>query len=140
MHPQSHHDHLARCGATTVELAFVLPIFLLIFVGIVEIGRAFMASHLLTNAARTSCRVGILPNKNVSDMKKAVADTMAHQGVSNYTTTVTVNGVKADDSTVIAAASEIAVSVTVPVHSICWLPRNRFLEGNITGQFSLARE
>lgn len=130
----------SRTGATTVELALVLPVFLLIVFGMVEVGRGFMTSHLLTNAARSGCRVGILPGKSVSDMTAAVEKTLANQGIDGYRTTVQISGVVADNSTVVSSNDEIAVSVAVAIDKISWLPFSRYLRGNITGQFTLVRE
>lgn len=48
--------HHTRRGAAAVEMALVLPLFLLVIFGIVEIGRAFMVEHLLANAARVGAR------------------------------------------------------------------------------------
>jgi Flp pilus assembly protein TadG len=49
-------------GAALVEFALVVPAFFLLLFAIVEFGRGFMVSSLLTNAARSGCRVGMLSN------------------------------------------------------------------------------
>ena len=132
--------HSRRRGASAVEMAFVLPVFLLVVFGVVEIGRGFMTRHLLANAARTGCRVGIVPGKKVSDMTAAVDGAMARQGVADYRTTVKVNGAVADDGTQISSNDEVAVSVAVAVGKISWLPWSGRLRGDITAQFTLVRE
>ena len=43
------------------EMALVLPLFLLLVFGIVEIGRAFAARQALTSAAREGARILVLP-------------------------------------------------------------------------------
>jgi Flp pilus assembly protein TadG len=134
------HFHRCRTGATTVELALVLPVFLLIVFTVVEIGRGFMTNHLLTNAARTGCRVGILPGKGVSDIAAAVDKAMANQGIRSYRTMVKINGIAAENSTVILSNDEIAVSVAAGFDKISWLPWSRYLHGDIVGQFTLVRE
>src|SRR5438128_1702420 len=62
----------ARGGAAAVEFAVVVPVFFLIFFGIVEIGRAFMVRGILDNAARAGCRTGILQGKSNTDVTSAV--------------------------------------------------------------------
>ena len=49
-----------RRGATTVEAAFVLPIFLLFIMGIYEYGRYLMVLHVSTNAARDGARLAVV--------------------------------------------------------------------------------
>ena len=48
-----------RRGASTVEFAFVAPVFFVMVLGIFEIGRACMVTELLTEAARRACREGV---------------------------------------------------------------------------------
>ena len=49
-----------RRGATTVEAAFVLPIFLLFIMGIYEYGRYLMVLHVATNASRDGARYAVV--------------------------------------------------------------------------------
>jgi Flp pilus assembly protein TadG len=48
-------------GTALIEMAFTLPLLLLISVGIIEFGRAFQTWQILTNAAREGARVAVLP-------------------------------------------------------------------------------
>jgi len=48
-------------GAALIEMAFTLPLLLLISIGIIEFGRAFQTWQILTNAAREGARVAVLP-------------------------------------------------------------------------------
>src|SRR6186997_3312083 len=54
--PSGQHGHrrsrTRRAGATTVELALVLPVFLVLFAGIVDFSRIFRHDLLLSHAAR----------------------------------------------------------------------------------------
>ena len=45
-------------GGALVELALVLPVLILVFVGTVDFGRVFYASQSLTNAARAGAQYG----------------------------------------------------------------------------------
>jgi len=48
-------------GTALLEMAFTLPLLLLISIGIIEFGRAFQTWQVLTNAAREGARVAVLP-------------------------------------------------------------------------------
>ena len=63
-----------RGGAATVETALVLPVFFMVMLGIVEMGRAFMVSQLLTNAAREGARTAIMNNSTNTEVENAVKD------------------------------------------------------------------
>jgi len=78
-------------GAALLEMAFTLPVLLLISVGIFEFGRAFEVWQVLTNAAREGARVAVLPG--ISDaMVTARVQQYANAGVldAGVTPTVTI--------------------------------------------------
>ncbi|MDH3394274.1 MAG: pilus assembly protein [Desulfobulbaceae bacterium] len=49
-----------QTGATVVEFAIIVPLFLLIIFGIVEYGIIYMQRHLVENAAREGVRRGVV--------------------------------------------------------------------------------
>ena len=63
-----------RRGAAAVELAIVLPVFLLVIFGIVEFGRAFMAEHILANGARLGARSAIVEGSTNAQVIQQVTD------------------------------------------------------------------
>ncbi len=78
-------------GAALLEMAFTLPLLLLISVSIFEFGRAFEVWQVLTNAAREGARVAVLPG--ISDaMVTARVQQYANSGVldAGVTPTVTI--------------------------------------------------
>jgi hypothetical protein len=48
--------HKEERGATAVELALILPVILMLLFGIIEFGRAYNASIVVTHAAREAVR------------------------------------------------------------------------------------
>lgn len=128
-----------RKGISAVELAVVIPVFIFLVFGIAEIGRAFMVTHLLNNAARNGCRTGILSGKTNSDITTAVDSSLSGQGISGYTTTVKVNGTVANASTA-ASDDQVTVTVSIPAANVTWLPLVRFLSGTLSGNYALRRE
>jgi Flp pilus assembly protein TadG len=129
----------ARPGTTTVEMAFILPLFLLFVFGLVDLGRGFMVNHLLTDAARAGCRRSVAGAKSNDDVTAVVDDLLSRLRISDYTTTIKVNGEVADVSTAMSE-DEISVSIGVPVQKVTWLPFTRFMTGDVTGEFRLRHE
>ena len=87
-----------RLGATVVEFAITAPVFFVMVLGIVEIGRALMVTHLLNNAARRGCRIGIIPGASTDAIKTNVYSTLTNMGVNGDTATVLINEGNTDAS------------------------------------------
>jgi Flp pilus assembly protein TadG len=77
-------------GAAMLEVAFTLPIVLLIAVGIFEFGRAYETMQVLTNAAREGARVAILPNQPPDAVKARVTSYLALGGMTTCSTCIVV--------------------------------------------------
>ena len=129
-----------RKGAATVEFAIVAPIlFLVVILPTFEFGRGLMVAELVTNAARSGCRVGVLPGNSNSTVTSAVNTSLSDQGVTGATTTVTVNG-GATDVGAATAGDTIKVTVSVPYNSNSWIPGS-FLAGmSISGSQTMRKE
>jgi Flp pilus assembly protein TadG len=101
-------------GAALLEMAFTLPLLLLISVSIFEFGRAFEVWQVLTNAAREGARVAVLPG--ISDaMVAARVQQYANAGVLDVGVAPTVTIQR--DSTISygsGTASGSKVTVTYP--------------------------
>ena len=70
------HERASR-GQTLVEFALVLPVFLLVFMGIVDFGRAIYTYNTLSNSAREGARVAIVDQRvsgGVSAAARRAAD------------------------------------------------------------------
>ena len=61
-----------RVGAAAVEMAVVMPFFVMVVLGIVELGRAMMVSQMLTNAAREATRLAIVDGSSNTSVKQSV--------------------------------------------------------------------
>jgi Flp pilus assembly protein TadG len=79
-------------GQVLVEFALLLPIMLLLVLGIIEFGRAFMVRQVLTNTAREGARVGVIPGSTVGEVQTAMTNYLADAGLDGATT-MAVNGV-----------------------------------------------
>jgi Flp pilus assembly protein TadG len=123
-----------------VEFAVVAPLlFLTILLPIFEFGRAFMVSELVTNAARSGCRVGVLTGNTNTSVTSAVNSALSNGGITGATTTITVNGNSVDVSTA-SSGDSIAVTVSIPYSSVSWV-HGQFLSGvNLTGTMTMRHE
>jgi hypothetical protein len=78
MNRRSHFRRQPR-GQTLVEFALILPVFLLILMGILDLGRAVYYSSTLSNVARETARDGIVDqtcaNLNAKAAQRAVGMT-----------------------------------------------------------------
>jgi Flp pilus assembly protein TadG len=68
-------------GNALVEFAFVLPLLLLIFAGIVDFGFLFQRYEVVTNAAREGARIAVLPGYDDDDVIARVRQ-YVEQGLS----------------------------------------------------------
>lgn len=64
----------SRRGQSLVEMALVLPVFLLILIGLFDFGRAIYASNAIGNAARTANRVAIVDQNETRIREAAVQE------------------------------------------------------------------
>jgi Flp pilus assembly protein TadG len=57
----------SRRGTTSVEVAFVLPVFLVFVFAIIQIGHVTMVENLLQSACRQAARLGATENVDTAD-------------------------------------------------------------------------
>lgn len=65
-----------RRGTTTVEAAFVLPVFLLLLFAIFEFGHAQMVNNMLSTACRNAARIGAVEGSTTDQVQERVAETI----------------------------------------------------------------
>jgi len=73
---RNHHHRQQRTGTTIVELAVVLPIFLLLLFAIVEFGHAQMVNNMLNSACRNAARIGAVEGTSTAQVAARINDTM----------------------------------------------------------------
>lgn len=129
-----------RGGAATVELAFVAPIFVVILVGLWEVGRLIQLKQVLNNAARDGARVAaqsvtINRTGTPTQIRVSTGDPNVKQTVLNYLTqaglnldpaqvTVTFAFLTGDTTKTEpfqgAKGQQFRVTVTIPTASLRW--------------------
>ena len=120
-----------------VEMAFILPVFLTLVLGMIEASRVGMVAQLLNTAARDSCRYAAINGNNDINQVKARIDTVLNgSGVP----VASLQAVDADPGTAgafilpsnwttAAGGTPIQVVLRVPFTQVSWLPTPRFLGG-----------
>ncbi|MEZ6135358.1 MAG: pilus assembly protein [Pirellulaceae bacterium] len=98
----------SRRGATTVELALVLPIIFTLLVGAVDFSRANMIRNTMDNAAFEAARYATIPGATSTEISTIAQDTLAILGIQNATITVT-------PSTVTDETPQVSVQIDVPL-------------------------
>ncbi|MDQ3329875.1 MAG: pilus assembly protein [Planctomycetota bacterium] len=129
-----------RRGAALVEFAVVAPVLIIFVMGMLEIGRAVMATEVLAHAARIGAREGSITTGTTSSVTSAVNDLLTAAGINGATVSVKVNGGSTEVGSA-KAGDEIAVSVTVPYANVTWIGNPKYLAGkNLSGRCVMRRE
>lgn len=118
-----------REGAAMVEFALVLPIFLLLIFGGLEMGRAVMVKHVLEEAARAGCRVASIQDATKDDVLSVVDQSLKKAGIKGYSVELDPDPPSGADH-----LDPVSVSITVPHSEVAWMPSPRFMGGKtLTG-------
>jgi Flp pilus assembly protein TadG len=119
----------SRTGAAAVEMAGVLPLFLLVVLGIVEFGRGTMVKQLLANSARLGARRSIIEGRTNSEIE-ALVIAACHNTISATATpsvTISINGVANANLTAATEGDLCEVSVSVPFSQVSLLPTPKWI-------------
>ncbi len=74
-------------GQAFVEFALILPVFLILVMGILDMARAYSTLQMVTNAAREGARVGVMPASISSVVTNVVDNYLAAGGQTGCATT-----------------------------------------------------
>jgi len=128
-----------RRGAAAVEMALVLPVFVTVTLGMIELGRGIMVAQLMTNAAREAARTAIIDGStdaSVANVAKSFLQTAAKVNPSDVSVTIT----NASGGNVASAQPRdlITVNVSLPYSKVSWLPP-KYLAGKSLSATSAMR-
>jgi len=129
----------SRRGAAAVEMALVLPVFVAVTLGMIELGRGIMVAQLMTNAAREAARTAIIDGStdtSVANVAKSFLQTAAKVNPSDVSVTIT----NASGGSVATAQPRdlITVNVSLPYSKVSWLPP-KYLAGKSLSATSAMR-
>jgi Flp pilus assembly protein TadG len=123
-----------RRGAAAVEFAIVAPVFFMLVVGMIEIGRAIMVQQVLINASRVGARQAAMLSSSEDAVIDAVEDYFEGVGMSDVSTTVS------PDPATAAAGTAITVDTSVSFADVSWLPAPWFMGGKTLTSSSVMRK
>jgi Flp pilus assembly protein TadG len=112
-----------RRGAAVAEFALVAPLFLLMVMGMIELGRALMVQQVLINASRVGARAAITAGATTSDVQQAVRDYAESVAVPGVSVAVSPNPATA------ASGTMISVDTSVDFNQVSWMASPWFLNG-----------
>ena len=137
-----------RRGTATVEMALVLPIFIMVTFGIIEFGRAMMVSQLVVNSAREGARRAVLEGSTNANIETTVKDFLvATTNISaadvSVTVTIVPDPLNTDPLNVLGSSNSgdiITVAVAVPFDKVQFVTGN-YLNGKmLRGQATMRHE
>jgi len=94
--------HQSEQGQSLVEFALILPLFVVILFGIMEFGRLWETTNVLTSAAREGARVAAVTEPDLAGAENAVREVLDAGDVSGATIVVT--GPNADNNIVVTVS------------------------------------
>ena len=133
----------ARAGAVVVELALTLPLFLMMGMGCLELGRALMVQQMLVNAAREGSRHGIMAGATKAAVVTKVGAYLATGKITP--TAVQVKYLPANSNTWLDLSSTaksgepVKVSIQVSYSAVTWIPSPWFLRNASLGSETVMR-
>jgi len=127
--------NLRRRGVAATEFAIVAPVFFLMVIGFIEIGRALMVQQVLINASRVGARMASTTGSSTSAVESAVQDYTTGVAVPSVNVAVSPNPATAPAGTV------MTVTTSVPFDSVSWMSSPWFLGGRtLTASSKMRKE
>jgi Flp pilus assembly protein TadG len=117
---------LKRRGAAAVEFAVVAPIFFLVVLGMLEMGRAIMVQQILTNASREGARLAVLDGSTATTVKTSVQTYLSAASITASAATITCS----PEPSTATDGTAITVTVSIPFTSVSWLPSPFFFSSS----------
>ena len=137
-----------RRGVAAVELAVVLPLFLMLVFGIVEFGRAFMVGQLLTTGAREGARLAVMGGSTNAEVTQVVKEFVGSTvgidpGEVNVAISVTPAAGNPNPANNVALANTkdlCAITVTVNFDAVCFVIADYMAGKTLTGHCAMRHE
>lgn len=125
-----------RTGAAAVEFAVVAPVFFLMVLGMIEVGRAVMAQQIITNASREGARQAVLDGASASGVTTFVNTYLTNASLSTATVTFPQGNPESA-----GFGNPVEVRVSLPFSQVSWLPTPMYLGGeNLEASTVMRRE
>jgi Flp pilus assembly protein TadG len=123
-------SNVHEAGQELVEFALILPLLLLLFLGIIEFGRAMLAYNTIANAAREGARYGIVTPNSGAVQARCLEFTSA-AGLTGVTCSPTIGApggavqVRVDYDFKPVAAGFLGIPDTITLHTQATMQREQ---------------
>ena len=125
-----------RIGAAAVEFAIVAPVFFLMVLGMIEIGRAVMVQQIITNASREGARQAVLDGATATTVTAFVNTYLTNASMPTAAVTF-----PQGDPENASFGNPVEVNVSLPFSQVSWLPTPMYLGGeNLNASTVMRRE
>ncbi len=136
--------HQNRRGTALVEMALVLPIFLMVVLGVIEFGRAMMVSQIVTNAAREGARSAVVDGSSNAAVTSSIEDFLEGAvGIApeDVDVTITVDNPAAGNEIANAETRDlITVEVEVPFEKVQYIAGKYLADKNLRAVSAMRHE
>jgi Flp pilus assembly protein TadG len=131
-----------------VEMALVLPVFMMVTLGIIEFGRALWVANMVTNAAREATRAAALDgssNASVTEAAKEFLTGSLSVAGADVNVSITITPAEGNPNPGNECANSntrdlIAVQITVPFNKVALIPGNYLSGKNLIGRSAMRHE
>ena len=114
----------ARRGVATVELAFCLPVLLLLVLGSIETCNVVFQKQTMTAAAYEAARIAIRQDATSAEAQSIAGQVMTARNINHYTVTFTPS-----DITNLARGTNININVSAPADQNTIMPSDGWYNG-----------
>jgi Flp pilus assembly protein TadG len=124
-----------RRAAAAVEMAALVPFLGIVVTGSIEVTRAIQVKNYLTDAARSGCRLAVLPSGTNAGVTSNINQVLTDHGLSTTAATMTiqVNGKTVDVSTA-KQGDQVSVKVGMPISQISWITLSIFTSQSVESE------
>ncbi|MBC8289375.1 MAG: pilus assembly protein [Planctomycetes bacterium] len=137
-----------RRGAAVVEMAMVLPIFMMVVLGIVEFGRAMMVGQMVTNAAREATRMAIVDgssNTSVTQWVETFLNDSLGVSASDVTVAITVDPAPGNEDPLdkiedAQTRDLVTIKIDVPFDKVSYIPGDYLSGKKLKAQSAMRHE
>ena len=128
----------SRRGTTTLEMALVLPLLLLLTFALIEYGWLFLRAQEIANGARQGARTAVCPDATNADVQASIYAAMEAAGIAGYLVTFSPENVQDEN---LHPGDPVTITLRVPYENVRligfpWVPVPQDLRASV----SMAKE
>ena len=127
-----------RRAVVLAELAIFLPFFLLLVVGVVELGRAVNIRQDLVNAAREGARRACEPHASTAVVTATIQNYLDHSSLAGATPTITINN--GTEIASLTTGAQVTVNVVIAFADVDWGVSGFVIGGNLAATTTIRRQ